>query len=386
MNIVILGPAHPYRGGIAAFNDRLARQFQEEGHTVRIETFTLQYPDFLFPGKTQYSDDPPPAGISIRRTIHSMNPLNWLKAGLRLKKERPDLIISRFWIPYIGPSLGTIGRIAGKNKHTRVIGLTDNIIPHEHKPGDRMLTSWYIHSCQGIVTLSESVAEELNQFDRTMPRRTGPHPIYDHYGVLSDRATALKKLNLDPEYRYILFFGLIRDYKGLDLLLEAMADERIRERKIRLLVAGEFYSNEEKYRRLITESGLTETVIIHDRYIPDNQVADYFNAADLVAQPYKSATQSGVTQIAYHFHKPMLVTHVGGLPEMVPHGKVGYVCAPEPAEIAAALDDFYRAGRMEEFEKNVIEEKERFEWNHFTRLFYELKNQINESNHKRSHS
>jgi D-inositol-3-phosphate glycosyltransferase len=385
MKIVLLGPAHPYRGGIAAFNDRLARQFQDEGHTVRIETFTLQYPDFLFPGKTQFSDDPPPVGISIRRTIHSMNPLNWINVGLRLKRERPDLIISRFWIPYMGPALGTIGRIVRTNHYTRIIGLTDNIIPHEPKPGDRILTSWFIHSCHGIVTLSESVAEELNLFDRTMPRRTGPHPIYDHYGALSDRETALNNLNLDPSYRYLLFFGLIRDYKGLDLLLEAMSDRRIRERKVRLLVAGEFYSNEEKYRQLIENFKLEKTVIIHDRYIPDNQVADYFNGADLVAQPYKSATQSGVTQIAYHFHKPMLVTHVGGLPEMVPHGKVGYVCAPDPAEIATALDDFYSAGRMEAFEKNVIGEKERFEWTHFTRMIYELKNQLHEFNHKRGH-
>lgn len=378
MNIVLLGPAHPYRGGIAAFNDRLAKEFQREGHTVRIETFTLQYPGFLFPGKTQFSDDPPPLGVNIRRTVNSISPVNWIKVAMRLRKEKPDVIISRFWLPFIGPSLGTIARIVRLNRHTIHIGLTDNIIPHEHKPGDRPLTSWYIHSCHGIVTMSESVRAELDLFDRRKPRRVGPHPVYDHYGSLYDRETALNNLNLDTRYRYILFFGLVREYKGLDLLLEALADPRLQDRNIRLLVAGEFYANKENYTHMVKELGLGETVLFHDRYIPNHQVADYFNGADLVAQPYKSASQSGVTQIAYHFHKPMLVTDVGGLPEMVPHGRVGYVCHPEHGAIADALDDFFASGRREIFEENVIMEKERFEWRHFTKLFYDLIQEINE--------
>ena len=354
MKIVILGPAHPYRGGIAAFNDRLAGEFRKEGHQVRMETFTLQYPEFLFPGKTQYSGGPPPPNIDIRRTINSVNPLSWIKAGKRIRKEKPDLVISRFWIPFIGPSLGTINRIIRKNRHTRIIGLTDNIIPHERKPGDRPLTAWFIHSCHAVVTMSESVLADLDTFDRNIPRRQGPHPIYDHYGVRTDRELALKNLGLDDSFRYLLFFGLVRDYKGLDLLIEALADNRLRKWNIRLLVAGEFYANEEQYRQQVRRLQLEDSIIFNDRYIPDHEVADYFNAADMVVQPYRAATQSGVTQIAYHFHKPMLVTSVGGLPEMVPHGKAGYVCPPEPEEIAEAIDDFYTASRKDAFESFEI--------------------------------
>jgi D-inositol-3-phosphate glycosyltransferase len=372
MKIIITGPAHPYRGGIAAFNDRLAQEFQKEGHEVRIETFSLQYPGILFPGKTQFSDDAPPADVKIHRSINSINPVNWIKTGLRLRREKPDLVISRFWIPFIGPSLGTINRIIRENRHTRIIGLTDNIIPHEHKPGDRPLTAWFIHSCNGIVSMSESVLKDLDTFDPGKPRRCGPHPIYDHYGQLTGREEAIRQLKLDPDYRYLLFFGLIRDYKGLDILIDAMGDSRIRNRKVKLLVAGEFYSNEDLYRQQVKNLNLDDVVLFYDRYIPNDQVAVFFNAADMVVQPYKTATQSGVTQIAYHFHKPMLVTNVGGLPEIVEHGKAGYVCRPEPESIASAIDDFYVNNRRPQFESFVEKEKQRFAWKHFTKLFYDL--------------
>jgi D-inositol-3-phosphate glycosyltransferase len=378
MKIVITGPAHPYRGGIAAFNDRLAVEFIKEGHDVRIETFTLQYPDFLFPGKTQFSEDDPPSGVNIHRSINSINPLNWLGIGKRLKNEKPDLVISRFWIPFIGPSLGTINRIINKNNHTKIIGLTDNIIPHEHKPGDQPLTSWFIHSCHGIVTMSESVLADLDTFDRKKPRKIGPHPIYDHYGDLSTREIALEKLGLNPTYNYLLFFGLIRDYKGLDLLIEALSDERLSDKNIKLLVAGEFYSNELQYRNQVRDLKLEDRIIFYDHYIPNDKVADFFNAADMVVQPYKTATQSGVTQIAYHFHKSMLVTNVGGLPEIVPHGKAGYVCKPDASEIASAIVDFYINNRKLTFETTVKKEKERFAWPLFTRLFYELMQEIDD--------
>jgi glycosyltransferase involved in cell wall biosynthesis len=378
MKIVIIGPAHPYRGGIAAFNDRLASEFIREGHTVRIETFTLQYPGFLFPGKTQYTEDAAPEGIPIRRSVNSINPLNWIRVGRRIRREKPDLVISRFWIPFIGPSLGTIGRIIRKNRQTKIIGLTDNIIPHERKPGDRPLTAWYLGSCHGIVAMSQSVLSDLDRFDSKKPRRFGPHPIYDHYGSITSREMALKALGLDPSFRYLLFFGLIRDYKGLDLLIEALADSRVADKNLKLLVAGEFYADEEKYRNRVKTLNLEHNVIWHDRYIPDGEVSLFFNASDMVVQPYKTATQSGVTQIAYYFNKPMIVTNVGGLPEIVPHGKAGYVCEPEPEAIAGAILDFYESGRKEAFENFLRKEKMRFAWDQFTRLFYELLTEIND--------
>lgn len=383
MRIVIIGPAHPYRGGIAAFNERLAQEFIREGHDVRIETFTIQYPDFLFPGKTQFSDDPKPDGLSINRTVNSINPFNWISVGQRIRKEAPDLVISRFWIPFIGPSLGTISRLIGGNRKTTVIGLTDNIIPHEKKPGDRPLTAWFLNSCDGIIAMSESVLTDLDTFDKMKPRRYGPHPIYDHYGDISTREEALNILGLDPGFNYLLFFGLIRDYKGLDLVIESLADERLTNKKLRLIVAGEFYANEKKYRDLVKSLQLENDIIFVDKYIPNGEVSTYFNACDMVVQPYKSATQSGVTQVAYHFCKPMLVTNVGGLPEIVAHQKAGYVCEPEPGSITEAILDFYGQNRKSSFEDFVKKEKERFAWRHFTRLFYELKKETDDKKYPR---
>ncbi len=383
MKIVIIGPAHPYRGGIAAFNERLAQEFIREGHDVRIETFTIQYPDFLFPGKTQFSDDRKPDGLSINRTVNSINPFNWISVGQRIRKEAPDMVISRFWIPFIGPSLGTISRLIGGNRKTTVIGLTDNIIPHEKKPGDRPLTAWFLNSCDGIIAMSESVLTDLDTFDKMKPRRYGPHPIYDHYGDISSREEALNILGLDPEFNYLLFFGLIRDYKGLDLVIESLADKRLQNKKIRLIVAGEFYANEKKYRDMAKSLQLENDIIFVDKYIPNGEVSSYFNACDMVVQPYKSATQSGVTQVAYHFCKPMLVTNVGGLPEIVAHQKAGYVCEPEPGSITEAILDFYGQNRKSSFEDFVKKEKERFAWRHFTRLFYELKKETDDKKYPR---
>lgn len=383
MKIVIIGPAHPYRGGIAAFNERLAQEFITEGHEVRIETFTLQYPDFLFPGKTQFSDDPQPKGLKIKRTVNSINPFNWISVGKQIRREVPDLIVSRFWIPFIGPSLGTINRMIVGNKKTTIIGLTDNIIPHEKKPGDRPLTAWFLKSCDGIIAMSESVLGDLDTFDKQKPRRFGPHPIYDHYGEITTREEALQTLGLDPDFNYLLFFGLIRDYKGLDLVIESLADERLTNKKIRLIVAGEFYANEKKYRDMVKSLQLENEIIFVDKYIPNGEVSSYFNACDMVVQPYKSATQSGVTQVAYHFCKPMLVTNVGGLPEIVAHQKAGYVCEPEPGSITEAILDFYGQKRKSSFEDFVKKEKERFAWRHFTRLFYELKKETDDNKYPR---
>lgn len=376
MKIVIVGPAHPFRGGIAALNDRLAQAFLDEGHEVTLESFSLQYPGWLFPGKSQFSGDPKPHEIETRRTINSINPISWLTTGNRIGKERPDLVIIRFWIPFMGPALGTIGRMIRRNRHSTLIALTDNIIPHEKKPGDRMLTRYFLKSVNGLVAMSESVLTDLNRFEPKKPRRWGPHPIYDHYGKILPRKMALNKLGLETESRYLLFFGLIRDYKGLDLLLEALADPRLAKMGLKLLVAGEFYSNEAGYRRQVEQLGIADKVYFADHYIPDQEVENYFSAADMVVQPYKSATQSGVTQVAYHFDKPMLVTRVGGLSEIVDHGKGGYVCSPDSREIADCIADFYTHNRKSDFEEHVKLGKRRFSWNFFTNLFYDLMAEI----------
>lgn len=374
--IKIIGPAHPYRGGIATTSERLAQEFASIGVNVDIETFTLQYPSVLFPGKTQYNDKPAPLDLKIRRSINSINPLNWIKVGRRIKKENPDLVIIRYWLPFLAPCLGTIAGLARRNKHTKVICLADNIIPHEHRPGDRLLTNYFIQRIDGLIAMSKSVLSESKSFRKDLPLGFCPHPIFDNYGEKLPMDIAKQKLGLNLNSGYLLFFGFIRDYKGLDLLLQAFADERLRKFQVKLLVAGEYYSSPEPYLKLIQDKNLSEFVELRTDFIPDHEVNLYFSAADMVVQPYKTATQSGVTQIGYHFEKPMLVTNVGGLSEIIPDGKVGYVVEPDIKSIADALVDFYENGRSELFSNNVIEEKKRFSWSNLVDTFLSVYEQI----------
>ncbi|MBI1224821.1 MAG: glycosyltransferase [Bacteroidetes bacterium] len=359
--IILLSPAHPLRGGIAASTERLALEFQQAGHEVTIYSFSLQYPSFLFPGATQFSNDPAPPDLDIRTCVNSVNPLNWLKVGLELRRLRPDLIVARYWLPFMGPCLGSILRMARNNGHTKVVAIADNVLPHEKRPGDRLFTRWFVNACDAFIVMSKSVLEDLRIFTQK-PAANIPHPIYDNYGEHSPRELALAQLGLSTESKYLLFFGFIRDYKGLDLLLEAMADERIRRLDLKLIVAGEYYGNKEKYEAQIKRLGIENQLVMRTDYIPNDQVRHFFGAADLVVQPYRTATQSGISQMAYHFEKPMVVTNVGGLAEIVPNGKAGYVVPVEATAIADAIVDFYENGRAVAFTAGVAEGKKRFSW------------------------
>ncbi len=371
---MIIGSAHPLRGGLATYNERLAKEYINQGNEVTIYTFTLQYPGFLFPGKTQYSTEPAPEGIPIKIKINSINPLNWIKVGRHIKDERPDLVIIKFWIPFMAPCLGTIARIIRKIKHTKIISILDNLIPHERRPGDLLLIRYWVNSADGFIAMSRSVLSEINQFLTSKPKPTlfCPHPIYDNFGGTVPKTEAKKRLGLDPGYSYILFFGFIRDYKGLDLLLKAFSDERLRAYPLKLLVAGEFYTDAKPYFDLIEQLHLRDQVILYNEFIPDSAVSDYFCAADLVVQPYKSATQSGVTQIAYHFNKPMIITNVGGLAEFVPNGKVGYVVEPSGPEIASTILRFYDEKKEDEFSANAAIEKLKYSWKKMTEAIDEI--------------
>ncbi len=366
MKVVILGPAWPYRGGIAAFNEHLARQYMAEGHDVEIVTFTLQYPSFLFPGTTQYSEEPAPEGLNITRKINSINPFSWLRVGFYLRRKRPDLVISAFWLPFMAPCMGTILRLCRKG--TRRVGMLHNLIPHEHRIGDKQFASYFIHSNDAFVTLSRSVLTDIDVFDpkHKLPRVYSPHPIYDHYGAKLTTADARHLLGLKEDGKYVLFFGFIRDYKGLDLLLNAMSDEQLEQMGVKLIVAGEFYGDPAPYHEQLRRLDLGDRVVMHTDYIPDHEVNRYFCAADIVAQPYKSATQSGVSQIAYNFERPMLVTNVGGLPEIVPNEKAGFVVEPDSQMIADALVRFYKEDWSERLTEGVRIEKKKYQWNCLT--------------------
>ena len=373
MKIVIVGTSYPYRGGIAAFTDRLATEFVKKGIDIEVVTFKLQYPSFLFPGKTQYSDAKAPAGFYIERKINSISPLNWIKVGKEIRKKNPDIVIFTYWMSFFAPCFGKIARVIKRRCNARCIGLIHNMIPHEKSVLDKMFAPYFVKAMDGFVALSQSVLDDVASLDKQgKPKCMVPHPLYDHYGEIMKRNEALKHLDLDPNYRYCLFFGLVRAYKGLDLLIDAFADERLRKNDVKLIVAGEFYDDEKPYLEQIKKHNLEDFIIIENQYISDDNVKYYFNVADIVVQPYKSATQSGVTQIAYHFEKPMLVTNVGGLGEIIPDGKVGYVVEPKPSSIADALVDFFENGRFDAFVEGVRDEKQKYQWSNMTAAIKKL--------------
>ncbi len=359
MKIVVLGPAHPYRGGLASIMETMAREYMRRGHEVAIYTFRVQYPSLLFPGKSQYVDAPAPDDLHIERVVNTVNPLNWIAVGRRLRRERPDMVLMKYWTPFMAPCFGAIARIARGNGVTRVICQIDNVEPHEHHIVDRPFNRYFLGAVDGFVYMSEQVHGELRAYT-SAPMLFSPHPMFENFGEAVDRAEACRRLGLDPDIRYMLFFGLIRDYKGLDLLLRAWAAAR--PEGYRLIVAGEFYASREKYVSLIDESGLRDEVALHDRFIPDEEVRYYFSVADCLVLPYRSATQSGVTQIAYNFSLPMIVTDVGGLPEIVPDGRTGLVCAPTAEGIADALRRIREGDTLRRLRDNFAEERKRFSW------------------------
>ncbi len=359
--VFIIGPAHPLRGGLASFNERLARAFIEQGANVTIYTFSLQYPNFLFPGTTQYSSEPAPKDLSIRVLINSVNPFNWIKVGWIIRQEQPDIVVVRYWLPFMGPALGTILRIIRTNKKTRIVTIADNVIPHEKRIGDTIFTKYFLQPVHAFVTMSEKVMHDLRSFTQK-PAQQVVHPLYDNFGEAVSVEVARALLNLPIHAKIVLFFGFIRAYKGLDLLLEATALlKKSSDEPIYVLVAGEFYEDRTKYDELITSLAIEDRLFLRTEFISDSDVKYYLSAADFVIQPYKHATQSGVTPLSYHFEKPMLVTNVGGLPDLVPHQKVGWIVEPNPTAIAEGIHALYQLG-VAHFLPHLRNEKKKYSW------------------------
>ena len=370
--IIIIGPAHPLRGGLASYDERLAKEFQQQGHTVSIYTFSLQYPGFLFPGTTQFSTEPAPADIDIHVRINSVNPFNWLSVGAELKKQQPDLIVVRYWLPFMGPCLGTILRIVKQNKHTKVVCIADNIIPHEKRFGDVAFTKYFVPPIDAFITMSEKVLADLPQFATNKPAKFVAHPLYDNFGEKVSQQEARARLNIKEYELIILFFGFIRKYKGLDILLDAMKILQSSPQPIpKLLIAGEFYEDRKAYDEQIIRLGIQDMLILKTEFIADSEVKYYLCAADVVVQPYRSATQSGVTPLAYHFEKPMVVTNVGGLPSLVPDDKVGLIAEPNAASIALKIEEYFTKG-AQHFLPHLIEEKKKYSWSKMVVSIFEV--------------
>ena len=372
--VIIIGPAFPFRGGIANFNNALAQEYYDRGNEVVLYSFTLQYPGFLFPGTTQYESGDAPKNLNIKTLINSVNPFNWINVARKINAEKPDYVVVRYWLPFMAPCLGTIARLL--NKKIKILAITDNVIPHEKRIGDTLLTRYFVKSCDAFLSLSASVLDDLSKFTNTTYKKFIPHPIYNVFGDKIPKAKALENLGLNSEDKHLLFFGFVRKYKGLDLMLKAMGDSRIKAMGIKLIIAGEFYDDKTEYTDMITNLGIEDKIIMKSDFIPAEKVKNYFCAADMITQTYRTATQSGVTQIAYSFDRPMLVTDVGGLAEIVPNNKVGYVTSQNPTEIADAIIDFYTNNKEEYFSDNTRLEKKRFSWEFFVEGLVELMNSV----------
>lgn len=377
-SVVIIGPAHPLRGGLASYDERLAKEFMQQGCNTVIYTFSLQYPGFLFPGTTQYSSEPAPGDLNIKVRINSVNPFNWFSVGNELKKLRPDIIVVRYWLPFMGPCLGTILRRVKKNKHTKVVCIADNIIPHEKRPGDIPFTKYFVKAVDGFITMSEKVLTDLPKFAAGKPAKFVPHPLYDNFGEKISKEKARAQLAISNEQKVLLFFGFIRKYKGLDILLDAMKilkESPLPIADCQLLIAGEFYEDRKQYDEQIERLGIQDSLILRTDFIPDSEVKYYLCAADVVVQPYRNATQSGVTPLAYHFEVPMIVTNVGGLPSLVPDGKVGLIAEPDAESIAEKVLDYFNKG-AESFLPYLVEEKKKYSWTKMTEAIFEMASNI----------
>ena len=370
MKITILSTAYPLRGGIAHFNGLLYKELNKN-HEVNVITFKRQYPSILFPGKSQLEENNSVEKIPTEELVDSINPFNWIKIGLKIKKDCPDLLIYKYWMPFFGPCFGTITRFAKKNKKTKVITICDNVIPHERKPLDISFTKYFFNKVDFFVLLSEKVKNDLLKLYPKAKNKVLPHPIYSNFGVPVSKEEAKSFLKITDE-KIILFFGFIRDYKGLDVLLEAMSilKEKL---NIKLLVAGEFYSNKEKYLNQIEKLNIKENLLMFTDFIPTSEVKYYFSASDCVILPYRNATQSGIVQIAMNFRKPVIAANVGGLDEVIREDETGFIIEKEkPEQLADAILRFYTGNKEKLFLPNIEKEIKKYSWEKFVEGIFEL--------------
>lgn len=364
MKIAILSCFHPYRGGIAQFNANLYLELGKE-HDVKAFNFKRQYPDFLFPGQTQYVT-PEDKAVSIESTalLDTVNPFSYARTAKEIRAWDPDILILRYWMTFFAPSLGYVAR--HMSKKCKVIAILDNVIPHEQHFFDRMFTKYFLTGVDGCITLCHEVANDLFDIRGDLSHRTMPHPVYTQFGSPIQRDKACLKLGLDPGKKTLLFFGLIREYKGLDILIQAfdMLDD-----SYQLVIAGEPYGSFEPYDKLIERNSGKDRIHLFLNYIRDDEVGYYFSAADAIVLPYRSATQSGISNIANHFALPQIVTDVGGLKETIGERGTGIVCNEcEPESVAGAIKLYFSDPSIrQEIADGIRRENEKLSWPNFAK-------------------
>ena len=371
-HIMLVGPAYPYRGGIAHFLESTRVALEKRGHSVSVVTFTRQYPSILFPGKSQYEAGSTNATPKAVRLIDSINPISWFKTARFILSQKPDVVLFNYWLPFFAPSYVLIAKRL-KKAGISVIGLVHNALPHERRPGDVTLSRLFLSTCNGLLLMSESVKKDVEFLGTSVPLKITGHPIYSSFGEPVEKEFARKELELPPDAPVALFFGFIRPYKGLHVLLNSLPEVIDSINNINLLVAGECYGDMSMYSNKVEEYNLNAHVHFHTDYIPSEQVKLYFCAADLVVQPYISATQSGVAQIAYHFERPMIVTDVGGLSETVPDEIAGLVIPPDDAaSLAMAIIRFFKEGMFANLAEGVKNQKKKYSWTRLSEAIEDL--------------
>lgn len=360
MKILLFGPAFPLRGGMAHFIALLYTHLAKRGHDVEIISFTRQYPDLLFPGKTQQESGEAGIPVASTRLIDSINPLNWIVNGFRLRNRNADLVISTFWLPFFGPSSGTLHKLL-RRKTTKTLTILHNIVPHEHRPGDILFTKYLFRHTDYFIAQSESVGKDLLKFVPNARYKRVALPMFSLFKDRIPKAEAKKALGITDE-KLIMFFGYIRPYKGLHVLIDAMKIVK-QKMDLRLLVCGEFYGDEKQYRAQMKETGIDDVTTVFSDYIPNERVHLYFSAADVLVQPYVTATQSAIAQMAYFFSSPIIATNVGALPEVVIHEKSGLIVPPnDPQALAGAIIRFYDEKMEQHLMAGAAEERKKYSW------------------------
>lgn len=363
MKIAILSPFFPFRGGLAQFSARLYGELSRENE-VKAFTFTTLYPDFLFPGKTQYvTEDDSATVIEATRVLNSINPISYIKTAKSINKFNPDILIIPYWMSFLAPALGAVCLFLRKN--IKVVSLVHNAIPHERTIIDKPFAKFFFNRCDAFITMSEPVRSDLLLLRKDAKILLRDHPIYDHYAERIEKKDACQQLNIKADKRNLLFFGLIRDYKGLDILIEAM-DQL--DDNYQLIIAGECYGSFDKYQQLIDQSSLKNNIVVYNRYIPDDMVSVLFSAADVLVLPYRSATQSGVVALAYQMELPMVGTDVGALGQTIKESGTGLVVSSATQDnIASGIKGYFEKEDVAAFRENLINEKKRLSWDNFSR-------------------
>ncbi|MEE8341213.1 MAG: glycosyltransferase [Candidatus Neomarinimicrobiota bacterium] len=369
MRITLIGPFTPFRGGISDFNTALFKEL-DNSHTVQIINFSTQYPNFLFPGKTQYkNNDINP--VESEQILSSINPLAWSRTSNKIVEFQPELVVFHYWMPFFAPAFRKIAESVNKKTQAKIIVICHNLIPHEKFRFTRFLTKTFLNKVDRFIVMSESVRSELLNIISDAKHKLVPHPIYNIFGNTIEKRIARKNLDIKAK-NVILYFGLIREYKGLDILLKSVPKIKQELDDFIVIVAGECYENAEKYIDLVEKLKIHDSVDLKLKFIPDSEVSEYFSAADVIALPYRTATQSGIIQIAYNFDRPVVVSDVGGLAEIVLDGKTGYVVKPISDEFAKALVKYFRDDNFDQFSKNILVHKKLFSWNNFIDNLIEL--------------